>query len=73
MRKSRICYDDSMQIITRQRDKILPDDAISSKSFGDDVVNICPGIPNDEFAVVINEWNGNWDQCGLDTAANTAP
>jgi hypothetical protein len=41
--------------MTCQRDKILPDDAISSKSFGDDVVNICPGIPNDEFAVVINE------------------
>jgi len=55
MRKSRICNDDSMEIITYQRDKILPDDAISSKSFGDDVVNKCPGIPNDEFVVIINE------------------
>ena len=28
----------------RERKKNLPDDAISSKSFGDDVVDICPVI-----------------------------
>jgi len=32
-----------------------PDDAISSKSFGDDVVAICSVIPVDEFLVVIGE------------------
>jgi hypothetical protein len=35
----------------------IPDDAISSNSFEDDVVDICPVIPGDEFVVAIGELN----------------
>jgi hypothetical protein len=43
-----------MFIMTCQINKNLPDDAISSNSFGDDV-DMCPVMPGDELVVVIGE------------------
>ena len=51
----------------------VPEDAISSKSFGAAVGDKSRVIFPDKFVAVIDEQIGICDQRGLDTAASTTP